>query len=76
MKLKGVAGKVGFVTLPKGEVTEEEVPAELYEKYLGGYGLGAYYLYTRQPRGADPLGQDAIFGLLVGPPDWSKSGLL
>jgi len=67
MTVKGVAGKVAFVALDKGEVAEEAVAQELYEQYLGGYGLGAYYLYTRQPGGVDPLGPENMFGLLVGP---------
>ena len=67
MGLKGVAGKVAFVALSDGEVAEEKVPEAIYESYLGGYGLGAYYLYKRQPAGADPLGPDNMFGLLVGP---------
>ena len=67
MNLKGVLGKVGFVALSSGTITEEQVPQELYEQYLGGYGLGAYYLYTRQARAVDPLGPDNTLGFLVGP---------
>ena len=32
MKLNGGAGKVAFVALAKGEVTEEPVPEELHGK--------------------------------------------
>jgi len=67
MKLKGVTGKIGFVELSQGQVRVEDVPEELYEKYLGGYGLGAYYVYKMQPRGVDPLGPENTFGILVGP---------
>ena len=67
MSLKGVAGKVGFVALSTGEVSQEEVPQEVYEAYIGGYGLGAYYIYNRQPGGVDPLGPDSTLGFLVGP---------
>lgn len=67
MNLKGILGKVGFVALSSGAITEEPVPQELYEQYLGGYGLGAYYLYTRQARAVDPLGPDNTLGFLVGP---------
>ena len=67
MALKGVAGKVAFVELSDGNVTEEAVGQDLYEQYLGGYGLGAYYLYTRQKGGVDALGPENIFGLLTGP---------
>jgi len=40
---------------------------ELYLKYLGGYGLGAYFLYTRTKPGVDPLGPDNLLGFLAGP---------
>jgi aldehyde:ferredoxin oxidoreductase len=66
MALKGVAGKIAVVDLGSGEVRIETVPEEVYEKYLGGYGLGAYYVYRNQPAGADPLGPEALFGLAAG----------
>ena len=56
MDLKGVLGKIAWVDLSKGNVKIEEPEEELYTKYLGGYGLGAYFTFTRQPAKADPLG--------------------
>ncbi len=35
--------------------------------FLGGYGLGSYLLYQRQPAKADALGPESIFGLTTGP---------
>ena len=67
MGLKGVTGKIAWVDLSRGEVKIEEPEAELYQKYLGGYGLAAYYLFTRQKAKADPLGPDNILGLTTGP---------
>lgn len=43
MQLQGVRGKIAWVNLNTGEVNIEEPGEELYLKYLGGYGLGAYY---------------------------------
>ena len=63
---KGYMGKVLFVDLGKGEFKEELIPDEVYEKYLSGVGLGAYLLYNRIPKDADPLGPDNIFGLMSG----------
>ena len=59
-------GKVLNVNLSTGELKAEEVPEEMYRKYLGGYGLGARYLLDRVPQGADPLGPDNMLGLFPG----------
>ena len=67
MALKGVMGKVLFVDLGSGQVTAETPADEVYQKYIGGYGLGAYMLFTRQPGGVDPMGPEAMLGLLTGP---------
>ena len=63
---KGYMGKILFVDLGKGTFKEETIPDEVYEKYLSGQGLGAYILYNRIPRDADPLGPDNILGFVSG----------
>jgi len=35
-------------------------------EFLGGYGLGAKILFDRQKAGVDPLGPDAILGMVTG----------
>lgn len=67
MALGGVTGKVVFCNLKSGEITIETPDEQLYKDYLGGYGLGAYYLYTRTEPIKDPLGQEALFGIVSGP---------
>ena len=67
MKLKGVLHKIAWVDLTRKEISFEEAPDNIYADYLGGYGLGAYYLFTRQRPGADPLGPDNILGFITGP---------
>ena len=67
MQLKGVMNKIAWVDLNTGDVEIIQPDAELYRDYLGGYGLGAYYLYKRQPAGADALGPDNTLGLASGP---------
>jgi len=67
MSVPGTMGKIAFVDLSTRKITVENPPDELYLKYLGGYGLGAYYLYTRQKPGADPLGPENLLGFLAGP---------
>jgi aldehyde:ferredoxin oxidoreductase len=67
MKLKGVLHKIAWIDLTKEETSFEEPPESVYKDYLGGYGVGAYYLFTRQRPGADPLGPENILGFLPGP---------
>jgi len=66
MKKNGYMGKILNVDLTTGDIREEELPDRVYEKYLGGMGLGAYLLYGRIPAEADPLGPENILGFLPG----------
>jgi len=62
----GFMGKVLWVDLGTGDLSEEIVPEKVYRRYLSGTGLGAYFLYDRIPAGADPLGPENILGFLSG----------
>lgn len=62
----GYMGKILWVDLTSGTFTEETPAEEIYRKYLGGYGLGAYYIYSRMKYGCDPLGPDNILGFCPG----------
>ena len=64
--MKGYVGKVLFVNLSSGEIRAESVPDAVYEQYLAGVGLGAYFLYQHIPAGADPLGPENMLGLVSG----------
>ena len=66
MGLKGVVQKIAWVDLTNRKVEIEEPDEEVYANYLGGYGLGAYYLFTRQRAKADPLGPENTLGLVTG----------
>ena len=67
MAVKGFMDKLLFVDLNKGNFTEEQPSDEILKDYLGGYGLGAYILYTRQKAKVDPLGPEAMLGFISGP---------
>ncbi len=67
MSLQGVRGRIAWVDLATQETKIEAPREDLYLKYLGGYGLAAYLLYTRQRPGVDPLGPENVFGLTTGP---------
>jgi aldehyde:ferredoxin oxidoreductase len=60
-------GKVLFVNLSTGKIKEEKPAESLYRDFIGGYGLGARILYSRQKGGVDPLGPDNTLGFLTGP---------
>ncbi|NQT15704.1 MAG: aldehyde ferredoxin oxidoreductase family protein [Planctomycetes bacterium] len=66
MAVPGTMGRILFVDLDTQEITEETPADEVYLSYLGGYGLGAYYLYTLQKPGVDPLGPDNHLGFFTG----------
>lgn len=67
MSLKGVCQKIAWVDLNKRAAIIEEPAEQLYRKYLGGYGIGAYYLFTRQRAKVDPLSPGNTLGLTTGP---------
>jgi len=67
MTLSGACGRIAWVDLSLQQVSIEEPPDDVYTSYLGGYGVGAYYLYSRQRAGVDPLGDEATLGFLAGP---------
>ena len=62
----GYFGKVLFCDLSTGEIKEQIVPEEIYKNFLGGYGLGVKLIYDWTKKGFDPLGPDAILGLVAG----------
>ncbi len=64
---RGYMGKFLWVDLSKKTIEEEALDEELCRKYLGGYGLGARIIFSRQQPGADPLGPESILGILTGP---------
>lgn len=63
---KGYMGKILWVDLTSGQIKDEQLPDEIYKKFLTGCGLGAKILYDRIPPGADPLGPDNILGFTSG----------
>jgi aldehyde:ferredoxin oxidoreductase len=60
-------GKILSVDLSSGGTRTETPDLDLYRDFIGGYGVGARLLYSRQKPGADPLGPDNILGVMTGP---------
>lgn len=66
MAVPGTTGKILHVDLGTQKISVEHPSDEVYLKYLGGYGLGAYFLYKLQKPGVDPLGPDNHLGFFTG----------
>ncbi len=64
---RGYMGKLLFVDLSSGTITEEALDEQMCRDFIGGYGIGARILYDRMKPGADPLGPDNILGFMTGP---------
>jgi aldehyde:ferredoxin oxidoreductase len=55
------------VDLTAREVSREPVPERWLDRYVGGKGLGARYLYDELDPNTDPLGSDNALLFMVGP---------
>ena len=61
----GYNGKILHADLTTGTLTVEEPTEEFYRKYLGGQGIGMYYLLRESPSGIDPLSPDSILAVTL-----------
>jgi aldehyde:ferredoxin oxidoreductase len=64
---RGYMGKILFVDLSKNELKDEVLDEKLCRQFIGGYGIGARILFSRQKAGANPLGPDNTLGFLSAP---------
>ena len=53
MAVPGTMGKILIIDLSTREISVETPSDEVYLQHLGGYGLGAHYLYKLQKPGVD-----------------------
>jgi aldehyde:ferredoxin oxidoreductase len=63
----GYMGKVLFIDLSEGSINEEVLEEKICRDFIGGYGIGARILYSRQKAGIDPMGPENTLGLITGP---------
>ena len=62
----GTHGRVLVADLTTRTSRVEVLPESVYRQFLGGYGLGAYLMWTHYPAGADPLSPEACFAIVSG----------
>ena len=64
--IEGFMGKILWVNLNTGEITEEKIKDTFYENFLSGSGLAAYISYRDIPAKTDALGPENILGFTAG----------
>jgi aldehyde:ferredoxin oxidoreductase len=55
-----IAGKILEVNLTNRKITEQPIPDEMIETYLGGRGVAAKILWDNTDKETDPLGPDNV----------------
>ncbi len=60
-------GKILWVDLSQGELKDEVLDEAFCRQFIGGYGFGARFLFSRQRAKVDPLGAENILGMTTGP---------
>jgi len=63
----GFMGKILWVDLTSGKITEETLDEKICRDFIGGYGIGARIIFSRQKAKVDPLGPENILGFMTGP---------
>jgi aldehyde:ferredoxin oxidoreductase len=65
--MRGIGGRLLEVDLTNGKVKDLPVSDGMFEKYLGGRGVGARLLFDRLPAKTDPLSPENFLIFLTGP---------
>lgn len=65
--LHGYWGKLTRINLSTRDVTYEDIPDDVIEKFLGAKGLAAYYICGELDVGMSPFSSDNEVALTVGP---------
>jgi len=64
--LFGAHGKVLIVDLSDTSTRVETIAPDVYRRFLGGYGLGAYLMWKHFPPGTDATAPQACFSIVSG----------
>ena len=63
----GIRGRILWVDLSTGTKEVLTPGKDLYQQYLGGYGIGVKLIYEKQQPGLAPLAPENILGFATGP---------
>lgn len=74
MTLGGYANRIAVVNLTERKVTNEPIDEEIARKYIGGRGMGVYYVYKNGPK-IDPLSPENILCFMNGPLTGSEANM-
>ena len=66
-KLFGYAGKLLWVDLSSGGVRAEPLDPSLAQRFLGGRGIAAWFLWDLVPKGLDPFDERNPIIIMAGP---------
>jgi aldehyde:ferredoxin oxidoreductase len=61
----GYNGKILHVDLTTDTLSVEEPAEAFYRQYMGGQGIGLYYILKEMPAGADPLGPENVLAITL-----------
>ncbi len=64
--MKGCWGTICTVDASTGKIELEELDRDLYDRFLGGVGIGAKILWDRLPPGTDPYSPGNMLGFTTG----------
>ena len=64
--LFGAHGKALIVDLTERSSREEPIAPDVYRRFLGGYGLGAFLMWKHFPPGTEATAPEACFGIVSG----------
>jgi aldehyde:ferredoxin oxidoreductase len=67
VQYRGICGKLLRINLTTEEIIIEKIESELWEKFIGGRGLGAYYLMKEVPPKTNPLSSNNKLIFMNGP---------
>jgi aldehyde:ferredoxin oxidoreductase len=65
--MHGYMGYCLDIDLANGSAKKQKVPEALYREFLGGRGLGIHYLYRLAGPRVEPLSEENVIILAVGP---------
>jgi aldehyde:ferredoxin oxidoreductase len=65
--MQDYTGKILRVNLTQNRITQETIDPDVKKKYIGGRGLGIYYLLKECDPTCDPLGEENPLIIAIGP---------